>query len=73
MFKEVRETGQDETTSEQVQEQKEPQSLGSKPDVILEHGKTRLTLDLDGWEWFWLFLAIVFLASLLTWLGVLGT
>ena len=32
------------------------------PDIILEHGKTRLTLDLDGWEWFWLFLAVTIVA-----------
>ena len=73
MFKEVQDTRKDETTSEQVQEQKEPQSIDSSPDLILEHGKTRLTLDLDGWEWFWLFLALTFLASLLTWLGAFGS
>ncbi len=38
------------------------------PDLILEHGQTRLTLDLDGWEWFWLFLAVVFIGSVwITW------
>jgi len=36
----------------------------STPDIILEHGSTRLSLDLDGWEWFWLFLAITFTGSL---------
>ena len=69
MFKEVQDTSDSEETHAKVQ----AESLDSKPDVILEHGKTRLTLDLDGWEWFWLFLAIVFVASLLTWLGVLET
>lgn len=64
MFKEVQDTRKDEATSEQVQEQKEAQSLDSSPDLILEHGQTRLTLDLDGWEWFWLFLAVVFVSSL---------
>ena len=45
-----------------------PSSLDSKPDLILEHGKTRLTLDLDSWEWFWLFLAVVFIGSVwITW------
>ena len=38
-------------------------SLDSSPDIIIEHGSTRLSLDLDGWEWFWLFLAISFLGS----------
>ena len=37
---------------------------GSSPDIVLEHGSTRLSLDLDGWEWFWLFLAITFIGSL---------
>jgi len=36
----------------------------STPDIVLEHGSTRLSLDLDGWEWFWLFLAITFTGSL---------
>jgi hypothetical protein len=36
----------------------------STPDIVLEHGSTRLSLDLDGWEWFWLFLAICFIGSL---------
>ena len=54
-------------------QEKVPPTLDSKPDLILEHGQTRLTLDLDGWEWFWLFLALTFLASLLTWLGAFGS
>jgi hypothetical protein len=62
VFKEIQDSSKDEATSEQMQEQKEPQSLGSTPDVILEHGKTRLTLDLDGWEWFWLFLGVTIVA-----------
>jgi hypothetical protein len=64
MFKEVQDTRKDEATSEQVQKQKEVQSLGSGPDIVIEHGSTRLSLDLDGWEWFWLFLAVVFIGSL---------
>jgi len=44
--------------------QESPLSLDSSPDIVLEHGSTRLSLDLDGWEWFWLFLAVVFSASL---------
>ena len=68
VFKEIQDSRKDEATSEQVQEQKEAQSLDSSPDLILEHGQTRLTLDLDGWEWFWLFLAVIFTASLLTYL-----
>lgn len=70
MFKEVQDPREDEATSEQVQEQKELQSLGSGPDIVLEHGSTRLSLDLDGWEWFWLFLAVVFVSSLWLWLNV---
>ena len=69
VFKEVQEEADVHQTSTEVP----AQSLESKPDVILEHGKTRLTLDLDGWEWFWLFLALTFLASLLTWLGAFGS
>jgi len=37
---------------------------GSTPDIVLEHGSTRLSLDLDGWEWFWLFLAIAFVSTI---------
>jgi hypothetical protein len=40
------------------------ESPPSSPDIVLEHGSTRLSLDLDGWEWFWLFLAITFTGSL---------
>ena len=65
VFKEV----QEETDVSELS----PQMQGETPDLILEHGKTRLTLDLDGWEWFWLFLALTFLASLLTWLGAFGS
>ena len=36
----------------------------SSPDIVIEHGSTRLSLDLDGWEWFWLFLAVCFIGSL---------
>ena len=59
MFKEVQEETSIPETSTEMQ--------GQTPDLILEHGKTRLTLDLDGWEWFWLFLAIVFIGSLWIW------
>ena len=59
---------QDEESSADLSGEESAPSLDSKPDLILEHGKTRLTLDLDGWEWFWLFLAIVFCSSLWIWL-----
>ena len=63
MFKEVQDSEELGGAQEEV-----PDSLDSKPDLILEHGKTRLTLDLDGWEWFWLFLAVVFIGSVwITW------
>ena len=38
--------------------------VGNSPDIVLEHGSTRLSLDLDGWEWFWLFLAVCFIGIL---------
>jgi len=41
-----------------------PANEGSTPDIVLEHGSTRLSLDLDGWEWFWLFLTVCFIGSL---------
>ena len=41
-----------------------PGQVGSSPDIVLEHGSTRLSLDLDGWEWFWLFLAIAFVSTI---------
>ena len=63
VFKDVQDPEDLDGTQEKV-----PHDLDSKPDLILEHGKTRLTLDLDGWEWFWLFLAIVFCSSLWIWL-----
>ena len=49
---------------DKAQDEMPPSSLDSSPDIVLEHGSTRLSLDLDGWEWFWLFLAVVFSASL---------
>ncbi len=61
MFKEVQE--EDDLSESPTQMQ------GETPDLILEHGKTRLTLDLDGWEWFWLFLTIIFVSSLWVWLS----
>ena len=63
VFKDIQDGKDLDDTQEEVSS-----SLDSKPDLILEHGKTRLTLDLDGWEWFWLFLAIVFCSSLWIWL-----
>ena len=60
VFKEV----QDEDGVRETSVQDSPRSLDSSPDIVLEHGSTRLSLDLDGWEWFWLFLAVVFSASL---------
>ena len=36
---------------------------GSTPDVVIEHGSTRVSLDLDGWEWFWFALAIIAISS----------
>lgn len=39
------------------------------PDVVIEHGQTKFTLDLDGWEWFWLFLAVCFVGSLYVFFG----
>jgi len=41
-----------------------PGQVGSSPDIVLEHGSTRLSLDLDGWEWFWLFLASAFVSTI---------
>lgn len=63
VFKDVQDGKELDGAQEEV-----PHGLDSNPDLILEHGKTRLTLDLDGWEWFWLFLAVIFTASLLTYL-----
>ena len=57
VFKEVQEETDVRETSDQMH--------GQTPDVIIEHGKTRLTLDLDGWEWFWLCLAVVIIAILM--------
>jgi len=54
MFKEVQE--QDNLVI--AHEEESSKEVGSTPDIVLEHGSTRLSLDLDGWEWFWLFLAI---------------
>ena len=63
VFKDVQDSEDMDGTQEEV-----PHGLDSKPDLILEHGQTRLTLDLDGWEWFWLFLAVVFIGSVwITW------
>ena len=57
VFKEV----QDSEELEQSQVEM-PGQVGSTPDIVLEHGSTRLSLDLDGVEWFWLFLAVVTIA-----------
>jgi len=59
VFKDVQDSEELDGAQEKV-----PPSLDSSPDIVLEHGSTRLSLDLDGWEWFWLFLAVVFSASL---------
>ena len=59
VFKEVQEEADICSTSDEMQ--------GQTPDLILEHGKTRLTLDLDGWEWFWLFLIVFVSSSLWIW------
>ena len=40
-------------------QEKAPSNGGSTPDVVIEHGSTRVSLDLDGWEWFWFALAII--------------
>jgi len=55
---EVPEGVQDKSTSHQAHDETSIKEVGSTPDIVLEHGSTRLSLDLDGWEWFWLFLAI---------------
>jgi len=60
MFKEVQERGD----SEEAHAEMSAKEVGSSPDIVIEHGSTRLSLDLDGWEWFWLFCAITFTASL---------
>ena len=51
----------------EAQDEMSSLSLDSSPDIVLEHGSTRLSLDLDGWEWFWLFLAVCFIGSLWIW------
>ena len=60
LFKEV----QDEDGLDKAHAEESPKEVGSTPDIVLEHGSTRLSLDLDGWEWFWLFLTICFIGSL---------
>jgi len=60
MFKEV----QEQSKLAEAHEEESLKEVGSTPDIVLEHGSTRLSLDLDGWEWFWLFLAICFIGSL---------
>ena len=55
---------QDSEDVAEAQDEMSTLSLDSSPDIVLEHGSTRLSLDLDGLEWFWLFLAVVFSASL---------
>ena len=58
MFKEVQESGD----AQEAHAENSLEKVGSTPDIVLEHGSTRLSLDLDGWEWFWLFLAVVTIA-----------
>ena len=65
VFKKV----QDKDNLAETHEEESPMSVDSSPDIVLEHGSTRLSLDLDGWEWFWLFLAVVFSASLFMFLS----
>ena len=55
---------QDKSTTHQAHDETSVKEVGSTPDIVLEHGSTRLSLDLDGWEWFWLFLAVCFIGSL---------
>ncbi len=53
----MQEEVQDGTTDEEALHQdSSTQTVGTSPDIVLEHGSTRLSLDLDGWEWFWLLL-----------------
>jgi len=54
---------QEQGSSNQTHDETSPKEVGSSPDIVLEHGSTRLSLDLDGWEWFWFFLAICFVGS----------
>ncbi len=58
VFKEV----QEQDNLVKAHEEEPLKEVGSTPDIVLEHGSTRLSLDLDGWEWFWLFLAIFTIA-----------
>jgi len=60
VFKEVQES----SDTQEAYAEDSLEKVGSTPDIVLEHGSTRLSLDLDGWEWFWLFLAICFCSSL---------
>ena len=62
VFKDVQDSEELDGAQEKV-----PPSLDSSPDIVLEHGSTRLSLDLDGWEWFWLFLAVCFIGTLWIW------
>ena len=63
----LRKEVQDSESIQGALDQDSPSSLDSSPDIVLEHGSTRLSLDLDGWEWFWLFLAVCFIGSLWIW------
>jgi len=60
VFKEV----QEQSELVEAYEEEPLKEVGSTPDIVLEHGSTRLSLDLDGWEWFWLFLAIAFVSTI---------
>ena len=64
VFKEVQDSSSDE---EALHQDSSATNVGSQPDIVIEHGSTRLSLDLDGWEWFWLFLAVCFIGSLWIW------
>ena len=45
-------------SSEPKEKPIESQSVDEKPDVLFEHGSTRLSLDLTGFEWMMLTIII---------------
>ena len=44
-------------------EEKSTLNGGSTPDVVIEHGSTRVSFDLDGWEWFWFAIVVITIAT----------
>lgn len=54
VFKEVQEDADIRETSDEMQ--------GERPDVMIEHGSTRVSLDLSPWEWLILAAVIIVLA-----------